>query len=67
MLQRKGATEKNDLKATEIKQVAQLMRSDSCFYATYRAFINCFSSSSRETGGRMIGVFNQVGQFEAKF
>ena len=22
-------------------------RSDSCFYATYRAFINCFSSSSK--------------------
>ena len=25
-------------------------RSDSCFYATYRAFINCFSSSSSSMG-----------------
>ena len=27
-----------------------LQRSDSCFYATYRAFINCFSSSSSSGG-----------------
>jgi len=25
--------------------IMSIKRSDSCFYATYRAFINCFSSS----------------------
>ena len=30
-------------------------RSDSCFYATYRAFINCFSSSSSDVS---VGIDN---------
>ena len=30
----------------DCRQTFAFQRSDSCFYATYRAFINCFSSSS---------------------
>ena len=41
-------------------------RSDSCFYATYRAFINCFSSSSSSSPGLCIqGCVKQVAGWPA--